>query len=343
MPGPEVQANAIWTALHGFPLRDAGTPIDIALIVLLVLLAPAISIRKSPLYAISAAAAGGFFCIGTQLAFDRGRVVSFVYPVMALVLSTAGSLGSHYLVTAVERERVRDVFSRFVPEGVVDQVLARTDRDLRLGGQKLNATILFSDLRGFTSAAEQLDAEDVILVLNTYHGEMSDAVLAHGGTLVSYMGDGMMAAFGAPIERPDSADRALAAAREMVEVRLPRFNRWLRERSLGEGYRMGVGLNTGSVMSGNVGHERRLEYAAVGDTTNTAARLESMTKGTPYMLFVSETTYSALSSAPDGLVFVDEFEIRGRLQGLKVWGYEPAPRLEESVEPVEAPAAGLAI
>jgi adenylate cyclase len=344
MPGPEVQANAIWTALHGFPLRSAGTGIDVFLIVLLGLLAPAISIRKRPLYAISAAVvAGGLFTVVAQFAFNRGWIVSFVYPMTALALSTAGSLGSHYLVTAVERERVRDVFSRFVPAGIVDQALARADGDLRLGGQKLTATILFSDLRGFTSTVEHLAAEDVILLLNNYLGEMSDAILAHGGTLVAYMGDGIMAAFGAPIEYPDHADRALAAAREMVEVRLPRFNEWIRERRITDGYRMGVGLNTGSVMSGNVGHERRVEYTTVGDTTNTAARLEGMTKGTPYMLFVSETTYAALSSVPDYLEFVDEFEIRGREQGMKVWGYEPVPQLEEATEPVEAPAAGLAV
>jgi adenylate cyclase len=344
MPGPEVQANAIWTALHGFPLRSAGTAMDIVLIVLLGLLAPALSLRMRPLYAISAAViAGALFTVLVQAVFNGGWIVSFVYPMMALALSTVGSLGSYYLVTAVERERVRDVFSRFVPEGVVDQVLSRADGDLRLGGQKLTATILFADLRGFTSAVEHLEAEDVILLLNYYLGEMSEAILTHGGTLVSYMGDGIMAAFGAPIERPDHADRAFAAAREMLQDRLPRFNAWVRERGLSEGLRMGVGLNTGNVMSGNVGHERRVEYTTVGDTTNTAARLEGMTKGTPYMLFVAETTYAALSSVPDGLVFVDEFEIRGRVQGLKVWGYVPVAKPAEAPEPVEAPAAGLAI
>ena len=280
---------------------------------------------------------------GAQFAFDRGWIVSFVYPMTALALSTAGSLGSHYLVTAVERERVRDVFSRFVPEGVVDQVLARADGDLRLGGQKLTATILFADLRGFTSAVEHLEAEDVILLLNYYLGEMSDAILdprRHAGRLHGRRDHGRLRR----ADRvPDHADRALAAAREMVEVRLPRFNEWMRERRISDGYRMGVGLNTGSVMSGNVGHERRVEYTTVGDTTNTAARLEGMTKGTPYMLFVSETTYAALSSVPDYLVFVDEFEIRGRVQGLKVWGYEPVPQLAEAPEPVEAPAAPVAI
>ena len=104
---------------------------------------------------------------------------------------------------------------------------------------------------------------------------------------------------------------------------------------------MGVGLCSGHVMSGNVGPERRLEYTTVGDTTNTAARLEGMTKGTRYMIFVAETTFAALS-APDGLVFVSESEIRGRRQALKVWGYEPGARPETVEAPAEAPAMEIA-
>jgi adenylate cyclase len=128
----------------------------------------------------------------------------------------------------LERQHVRDLFSRFVPEPVVDEVLRRTDVDLRLRGVRLDGTVLFSDLRSFTPFAEALPADDVIEVLNDYLSEMSDAVLDHGGTLVAYMGDGVMAVFGAPIEADDHADRALTAAREMLRERLPRFNSWLR-------------------------------------------------------------------------------------------------------------------
>ena len=124
-------------------------------------------------------------------------------------------------------------------------------------------------------------------MLNRYLTEMSDAILDHDGTLVAYMGDGIMAVFGAPIASDDHADKALGAAREMLE-RLERFNAWMREEGLGDGFKMGIGLNSGDVMSGNVGSSRRLEYTAIGDTTNTAARLEGMTKGTPYQLFVAD-------------------------------------------------------
>jgi adenylate cyclase len=202
-------------------------------------------------------------------------------------------------------------------------VLARVGTDLRLGGNELTATVMFCDLRGFTTSCEDLPAEKVIELLNRYLESMTDTVLAHGGTLVSYMGDGIMALFGAPIEVSDHADRALAAAREMVNERLPRFNAWLGEQGLGDGFKMGVGLHSGPVMSGNVGSGRRLEYTAVGDTVNTASRIEGLTKGTPYSVFLSESTYALLSAPAVDLVNVGEHEIRGRDQKLKIWALPP--------------------
>ena|SRR5438128_1354848 len=325
MAGLEVQANEISTALRGFPLKSAPGYLNVLLIVLLGLIAPAVSLRRSPVVALSASlAAGGLFAVATQLAFDRGLILAFVAPLTSLVLSSAGALAMHYVIATFERQRVRDVFSRFVPEQVVDQVLARTDADLRLGGREVVATVMFTDLRGFTSSAETMPADKVIEVLNQYLGEMSEAILVHGGTLLSYLGDGILAVFGAPLEQADHADRALATSREMLDERLPRFNAWLRAHELGEGYNMGIGLNTGPIMCGNVGHTRRLEYTAVGDTVNTASRIEGLTKGTPYSLFLAESTYALLTTA-DGAVYVDELEVRGRKQKLKVWGMVAPP------------------
>src|SRR5213083_2381495 len=156
----------------------------------------------------------------------------------------------HGLTVAFEREQARDAFARFVPEAVVDQVLADAD-GVRLGGVRRVGTVMFSDLRGFTSFSETLEPERVIEALNRYLTAMSEAILDHGGTLVAYMGDGIMAVFGAPLQQEDHADRALAAARDMLE-RLQGFNAWLREEGLHEGFKMGIGLNSGQVMSGHV-------------------------------------------------------------------------------------------
>jgi adenylate cyclase len=178
---------------------------------------------------------------------------------------------------------------------------------------------MFTDLRGFTSFTERRSPELVIAALNRYFDETSDAILEHGGTLVAYRGDGFLAVFGAPIEIDDHADRALATAREMVDVRLPRFNAWLQENGFGEGVAMGVGLNSGPFMSGNVGSLRRLEYTVHGDTVNTASRIEGMTKTVGGPILLSESTQAALLRNPGDLEHLGEFDVRGRDSKVSLW------------------------
>jgi adenylate cyclase len=225
----------------------------------------------------------------------------------------------------LEQARVHDVFCRFLPEHVVDDVLVRTDDDLRLGGVRTVGTVMFTDLRGFTAFSEDRPPELVIEALNRYFDETSDAILEHGGTLVAYRGDGFLAAFGAPIEIDDHADRALATARDMVEVRLPRFNEWLRANGLGTEVRMGVGLNSGPFMSGNVGSLRRLEYTVHGDTVNTASRIEGLTKTLGGPILLSESTRAALLDPPHDLRPVGEVEVRGRQSAVALWSIDGAP------------------
>jgi adenylate cyclase len=221
-------------------------------------------------------------------------------------------------VHELEQARVRDVFARFLPESIVDEVLLRSNGQVRLGGTRLICTVLFTDLRGFTNFAERTPPDVVIDVLNRFLGEVTDAVLDNGGTLVTYLGDGVLAVFGAPIECDDHADRALTTAREMLKTRLPRFNDWLRHASQKE-FDVGIGVSSGPLMSGNVGSERRLSYTAIGDTVNTAARIEAHTKEVPHSALVSQSTLDLLTEADD-LVFVDEITLRGRTTPTRLWG-----------------------
>jgi len=222
----------------------------------------------------------------------------------------------------LQREHVRVVFSRFLPEAVVDQALATDAMDALLAARRMDGTVMFNDLRRFTTFAESHPVEQVIQVLNRYLTEVSDAVLDNGGTLVAYLGDGVMSVFGAPVEAQDHADRALLAAREILGPRLDAFNRWVEGQGLHWRFEMGVGLNAGPVMSGNVGSERRLEYAAIGDTTNTAARVESLTKELGVPLLLTQAVVDALHADPAGLRYVDEVAPRGRTQAVRLWTVE---------------------
>ena len=322
MSGPEIQANTIATVRSGVPIGSSPGVLDLGVIVLFGLLPALGTLVLSPIRGmVLALAVGAAYAVTAQLSFNSGLIIPFVVPLGTLAASAVGVVAADYVTAAIERQRVRDTFARFVPAKVVDQVLARTDEDLRLGGVELESTVLFSDIRGFTAFSESQPAERVVKVLNQYLSGMSDAILEQGGTVVSYMGDGIMAVFGAPIPESDHADRALAAARGMLEEKLPQFNAWLQEQGI-EGFRMGIGLNTGPVMAGNVGSEKRLEYTAIGDTTNTAARLEGMTKGTPHQLFVADSTRESIRE-PNDLVYVDELPIRGRRSTVAVWSLAP--------------------
>lgn len=325
-PGPELQAAAIQTIISGLPLSESPEWVAYLLLVAFALIPPVLGTRRLPLIGVRvppvagflvALAIGGLWLVCAQLAFDSGRVLPVALPLTGLLLSAIFTLAAQLLAEASDRRRIRDLFSRFVPELVVDQVVANADEELRLGGEARTATVLFSDLRGFTTYSESRPPADVIGVLNGYLSEMTDAILDAGGTLVAYMGDGIMAVFGAPLDQRDHADRALSAARDM-HARLERFN--ASELAGQEPFRMGIGLNSGEVISGNVGSERRLEYTVIGDTTNTAARIEALTKGTPYGVLLAQSTVDALGDPPADLEFHDELEIRGRSDQVRLWG-----------------------
>ena len=328
MPGPEVQANAISTVLRGFPLREAPAWLEALITVTMALVVPLASLAvRARWSALIGAGALALWLVAVQVAFERGTVLTVVPPILALLAGGVGALGAAALLAVRDRRRMRFLFGRFVPEPVVDELLAREDTSGGIAGVRQESTVLFCDLRGFTTFAEDAAPELVIDVLNEYLGEMSEAILANDGTVVSYLGDGIMAVFGSPVEREDHAIRAFSAAEELLAVRLPRLNAWLAERDLPP-FRLGVGLNSGAVMSGTVGSERRMEYAAVGDTTNVAARLQAATKGTPHALFVSQSTWDRLDEhsrvrlAPAG-----EKAVAGRGQVVPVYAPHAERRL----------------
>ena len=338
MSGAEIQANAFDTARNHFPLRSAKGTVSALLVVLLGFIAPLLNLRLAPLRALTiAVGVAAAFVLVAQVAFHSGKVILVAAPLLALTLAAVASLAVDFFTETRERRRLRATFSRFVPEAVVEQVVERGDA--RLGGVRVVSTVLFCDLRRFTSFAESLEAEQVIEVLNHYLGEMSDAILNHGGTLVAYMGDGIMAVFGAPIEMEDHADRALAAAHEMLEYRLPRFNAWIDHLGMPGAFQMGIGLSSGPVMSGNVGSERRMEYTAVGDTTNIASRLEGMTKGSGHQLFVADATRSLLQRESPGLERYGELPVRGRQGLLTIWVLASETPTGSEIESTQTPHA----
>jgi adenylate cyclase len=325
MSGAEIQANAIDTVRRGLPLSEAPGWVAVVLVVLVGVFGPLLWRRLRGWRVVFAFAAMALWLVVAQLAFGAGLILPVVYPLLAAVVAVAAALVIATTAAAYERERVRERFTRFVPEGVVDSVLARAEDDLRLGGVRLQTTVIFCDLRGFSAFSELRPPEDAIAVMNRYFDEMSAPVLSHGGTLLRYSGDGILAIFGAPIEQPDHADRALEAVREMAGPRLSRLNEWTGAQELGE-FAIGIGVNSGVVMCGHVGSEWRVEYTAIGDTVNTASRLEAMTKDVGVPVLVSDTTRAMLRRDAPDLVYVDAREVRGKQAKANLWTLDGHPR-----------------
>ncbi len=220
-----------------------------------------------------------------------------------------------------QSEHLRDVFSRYVPAHVADEIADSSD-DIVLGGEQRTITVLFADIRGFTSWSEQQEATAAVAQLNEVLGAMSAAVLDAEGTLDKFIGDGLMAFWGAPLEQPDHAVRAWHAACGIVD-RLEAIN----ERRQADGdppFAIGIGIHTGPAIVGNIGHEARLEYTAVGDTVNTASRLESATKDVGEVVVVSHSTWELLPAAVrDTMTDIGAIAIRGKQQPVPIHAVSP--------------------
>ena len=317
MPGPAIHANAIQTVLDGYPLRDAPGLVGVLMILVAAAIAPAAALTGRIVPPLAAGIGGAaVLLVGAQLAFDAGTVVPIAAPMLSLIVGTLGAVALTYATEVRARRRVRLAFERFVPPAVIDEVVKRDE----MAPKRVQATMLFCDLRGFTTLGEQLDAEQVIAALNRYLEMVSGAVFDHGGTVVSYQGDGVLAVFGAPLDQPDHARRAVATGRQILDEGLPAYNRWLADSGLSDRpLSAGIGINSGPVMAGSVGSSKRLEYAAVGDTTNVAARLQALGRDHDARMFVSSTTYEQLGPDADGLRELGPVELKGRHEPVTVY------------------------
>ncbi len=269
------------------------------LIIFIVRRAPPLSAAMATALIIGAGAAGSW------LAFSRMSIL--IDPLIPgaswLAAYVAATLG---VFRRSEREKrfVRSAFSRYLAPAMVERIAADPSQ-LALGGETRDVTILFSDVRDFTSRSETLDAEGVVHFLNALHTPMTEEVLKSGGTVDKYIGDGLMAFWNAPLDVPGHANNACRCALAMIDA-VPRIDARMKAQAEADGrahipLRIGIGLNTGSVFVGNMGSAQRFDYSIVGDAVNVTARLESATKEFALPILVSEGTRAAASE----FVFLD--------------------------------------
>jgi len=296
MPGISVHAAVADDILSNRFMRAAPDGVRVASVLAAGLLVGAVATLVPAWWATAATAVMLvlFGWISTRL-FAGGYWMNLVQPVLASSIALFAGVGYQYFVEGREKRKMKRLFGQYVSRDVYEQLVAHPEL-ARLGGSRRDMTVLFSDIRGFTTITERGQPEEIVALLNEYFTRMVDIVFKHHGTLDKFVGDMVMALFGAPVEDPQHADHAVAAALEMTEE-LRRLNeRWKAEGRFAD-LDIGIGINTGPMIAGNIGSEQIMSYTVIGDAVNLGSRLESLNKQYGTRIIISDATRERLTSA----------------------------------------------
>lgn len=318
-PGVELQATVLDNVLEGRALRRPWwlVPLEAAAVIALgVLVGAALRWLPGAWGGIGAAVLALGYLVVTQTLFTTaGLALGGIYAAGGVLLATIGGAVYRSVVEEGEKRKIRDAFQHYVNPEIAEMIAEEPGR-LRLGGERRAITVLFSDIRGFTGMAERLPPETLGELLNQYLEAMTDIVFTHGGLLDKYIGDAVMAFWGAPADTPDHAARCCEAALDM-RAALERLNQGWHAAGLPQ-IEIRIGINSGDAIVGNFGSSRRFSYTAVGDDVNLASRLEQLNKGYGTSVLISSSTRRAIG---DAFVCreIDHTLVKGRAQRVTVY------------------------
>lgn len=321
LPGTYVHIVATHNLLHG-DLVSSKSPYSFGLTALASLLALILylSWRKmvsSSAVVLTAAGLMGIWCVVGFFGLDQGTWLPIAPVLLATVVPMGGELVLRATAAEESRQQIREAFQFYLSPAVVEELVNDPDK-LRLGGSRREISAFFSDIAGFTTISEQLDPADLTALLNEYLGAMTEIVLEEGGTVDKYIGDAIVAMFGAPLDQPDHAVRACRAA-----LRCSRRLDELRPTWVARGWpevHARIGVNSGVALVGNMGSSKRFDYTMLGDTVNLAARLEGANKAYGTKLMIGPTT-SELARDAIALRELDLVRVKGKLNGVAI--FEP--------------------
>jgi adenylate cyclase len=316
LPGIQIHAAVADDILSNRFMRPANDRTRLIVVLLAAIVAGAIATLAPAWYAAALVVAlAAVFAWACTSMFAGGLWVNLTQPVAALALATFGGVSYQYFVEGREKREVKRLFGRYVSKDIYEQLVANPSL-AQLGGQRREMTVLFSDIRGFTTVSESGEPEQIVALLNRYFTRMVDIVFRHHGTVDKFVGDMVMALFGAPVDDGDHADHAVQAALEMIEE-LRRLNaEWTAEGV--PAIDIGIGINTGPMIAGNIGSEAIMSYTVIGDAVNLGSRLESLNKQYGTHIIISEATRARLKQ-PYALRPLGDVVVKGKTQAVPIF------------------------
>jgi adenylate cyclase len=339
MPGINIHAAVADDLLSDRFMRPESRRATLVAVFILALAVGAIATRIPAWWAtgITAMVIAGYAALATWQ-FAAGYWLNLSQPTLAASFALFGGVGYQYFVEGREKRKMKRLFGQYVSKDVYDQLVSNPAL-ARLGGQRREMTVLFSDIRGFTSVSEKGAPEDIVQTLNEYFTRMVDIVFKHKGTLDKFVGDMVMALFGAPLDDADHAEHAVDAALEMIDELQTLNERWTAEGK--SSLDIGIGINTGPMIAGNIGSEAIMSYTVIGDAVNLGSRLESLNKQYGTRIIVSDATRAAL---PDRYIFrpLGEVVVKGKTRAVAIFEVVAhrgrVPAAEQTIDAPGSPA-----
>lgn len=315
-PGIDVQATIIDNFLQKdfmYPLSDVQNCLIIfVLFVITFVLIRTLTFMQS---LISILFIGILYFIICIFAFNNDIIPLVITPLAVQLSTMIFGYSYRFILEGKNKEKIQNAMGKYLSQDIMKNVVQNID-DIKLGGKKSNLTVLFSDIRGFTSMSEKMTAEEVSLILNEYFSEMEPIVTKYNGVINKFIGDAVMAIFGEPIQDINHPQNAVRCAYEMLKK-----VEQLREKWLFEGkpkIEIGIGINTGDAFVGNIGSQNRLEYTVIGDTVNLASRIEGYNKVYKTNLLISSSTYAQVSDMVD-VIKIADVSIRGKSKKMDIY------------------------
>jgi adenylate cyclase len=316
MPGIQVHAAVADDILSNRFIRPASGRVRLTMAIGCALAAGMVAALLPAWYAagLSLVLCAGTAWICTTM-FASGLWINLTLPLSSVGVALFGGVSYQYFVEGREKRQVKRLFGRYVSRDIYDQLVANPAL-AQLGGQRREMTVLFSDIRGFTTVSEAGEPEEIVSLLNVYFTRMVDIVFRHRGTVDKFVGDMVMALFGAPLDDPDHADHAVQAALEMIEALRQLNADWQAQGH--PALDIGIGINSGPMIAGNIGSEAIMSYTVIGDAVNLGSRLESLNKQYGTHVIISEATRARLKQ-PVALRPLGEVVVKGKTRAVPIF------------------------